>query len=87
MVNRMIKTTAFVRGMACSMCEAHINEAVRKSFSVKAVTSSRKKGVTEIVSDEPLDTEALRDVINGTGYAVREVKSEPYEKKGFFLFR
>lgn len=87
MVNRMIKTTAFVRGMACSMCESHVNEVVRKSFSVKKVTSSRKKGVTEIVSDEPLDTEALRSVIDGIGYSVQEVKSEPYEKKGFSLFR
>ena len=86
MVNRMIKTTAFVQGMACSMCEAHINEAVRKSFSVKAVTSSRKKGVTEIVSETPLDPDALRAVIAQTGYAVGDISSEPYVKKGFSLF-
>ena len=86
MVNGMIKTTAFVEGMSCAMCEAHINEAVRKSFSVRKVTSSRRKGVTEILSDAPLDVEALRKAIDGTGYALREVKSEPYEKKGFSLF-
>ena len=86
MVNGMIKTTAFVEGMSCAMCEAHINEAVRKSFSVRKVTSSRRKGVTEILSDAPLDAAALRAVIDKTGYTLREVKSEPYEKKGFSLF-
>ena len=33
----MIKTTVKVSGMACTMCEAHINEAIRGAFSVKKV--------------------------------------------------
>ena len=28
----MIKTIAHVEGMVCGMCEAHINDAVRKAF-------------------------------------------------------
>ena len=83
----MVKTTAFIEGMSCSMCEAHINEAVRKAFPVKKVTSSHKKGVTEILSDAPLEEAALRDAVGRTGYTLRDVKSEPYEKRGFSLFR
>ena len=30
----MIRTTIKVSGMACSMCEAHINDAVRGAFPV-----------------------------------------------------
>ena len=83
----MVKTTASIEGMSCSMCEAHINEAVRRAFPVKKVTSSHKKGVTEILSETPLDAEVLRDAIEKTGYALRDVHSEPYVKKGFSLFR
>ncbi len=31
----MIKYTLVVEGMQCSMCESHVNDAVRKAFPVK----------------------------------------------------
>lgn len=40
----MIQTTVKVSGMACSMCEAHINDAIRAAFSVEKVSSSHTKG-------------------------------------------
>ena len=46
----MIQTTVKVSGMACSMCEAHINDAVRGAFPVEKVTSSHSKGETVILS-------------------------------------
>lgn len=82
----MIKTTVQVDGMSCGMCENHVNEAVRKAFAVKKVTSSRKKRLTEIISEAPLDPDALRAVIAETGYAVGEIASGAYEQKGFSLF-
>lgn len=39
----MIKISVGIEGMACGMCEAHINNAVRQAFSVKKVTSSHIK--------------------------------------------
>lgn len=39
----MIKITVGVEGMACGMCEAHVNDAVRGAFPVKKVTSSHTK--------------------------------------------
>ena len=44
----MIQTTVEVDGMACSMCEAHINDAVRNAFPVDKVSSSHAKGKTVI---------------------------------------
>lgn len=82
----MVKTILTIDGMACSMCEAHVNDAVRKAFVVKKVTSSHAKGRTEILSEQPLEEEKLRAAIEATGYQVTAVKSEPYEKKGFSLF-
>ena len=82
----MIKTTLTIDGMACSMCEAHVNDAVRAKFAVKKVTSSFKKGVTEILSENALDVNDLRAAIEATGYRVTDVKTESVEKKRFSLF-
>lgn len=82
----MFQTTVEVGGMACSMCEAHINDTIRGAFPVEKVSSSHAKGKTVILSKEPLDENALRDTIKATGYHVGEIHSEPYEKKGLFSF-
>ena len=80
----MIQYTIAVEGMACSMCEAHINDAVRKAFPVKKVTSSRSKKETTVLTETELDEDALRAVISDTGYEVGEIRKEPWEKKGLF---
>ncbi len=82
----MMQTTVKVSGMACPMCEAHINEAIRRAFPVKKVTSSHKKGETVILSADPLEEAAVRQTIDATGYTAGEITSAPYEKKGFFHF-
>ena len=83
---RKFQTTVEVDGMACSMCEAHINDTIRSVFPVEKVSSSHSKGRTVILSKEPLDEKALRAAIEGTGYQVGEICREPYEKKGLFSF-
>ena len=84
----MIETKVRIDGMMCSMCEAHINEAVRRALPVKKVSSSHTKGETVILSEEPVDEEALRAAIGATGYEVLGLSSAPYEKKGFLgLFK
>lgn len=80
----MIKTVLSIEGMACGMCESHLNDAVRRSFDVKKVTSSHRKGETEILSEQPLDERKLRSVIGETGYELKAITSAPYEKKGLF---
>ena len=81
----MVETIVNVDGMMCGMCESHINDVVRKNFSVKKVTSSHKKGQTVIISEEELDEAALKAAIADTGYEVKGVESKPYvKKKGLF---
>lgn len=82
----MLKITVRVDGMMCGMCENHINDAVRKAFPVKKVTSSHAKGETVILTETDIPEEALRAAIDQTGYEVLGVKTEPYEKKGLFRF-
>lgn len=82
----MIKTIVQISGMACAMCEAHINDAVRSTLHVEKVSSSHSKGETIIISRQPIDEAALRTAINAIGYTVGEIKAEPYEKKSFFHF-
>lgn len=82
----MIKTTVKVDGMMCGMCEAHVNDAVRAAFNVKKVSSSRSKGMTEIISEEPIDSEKLIETINSTGYTATDVRSEPFQKRRFPMF-
>ena len=52
----MIQTTVKVEGMMCGMCEAHVNDAVRKAIPVKKVTSSHTKGETVILTEEEVVT-------------------------------
>ena len=80
----MIKTTLTIDGMMCSMCETHVNDAVRDALQVKSVKSSHKKGATEIISEQAPDLRTVKDAIEKTGYRVLDMKSEPYEKKGLF---
>ena len=82
----MVKVVAQVEGMACGMCEAHVNEAVKKAFAVKEVTSSHKDNVTEIVAEEALDEAKVKEVIEAEGYTVLGVTTEEYKKKRFSLF-
>lgn len=83
----MIKTTVGIDGMMCGMCESHVNDVIRKSFDVKKVSSSHSKKKTEIISEEALDEDKLRAVVDETGYKVISVESEPYKKKGFGFFK
>lgn len=80
----MIETVLKVEGMACGMCEAHVNDAVRAHFDVKKVTSSHAKGETRVESAAALDEGELRRVIEATGYRVLGAESHEIEKRGLF---
>lgn len=83
----MKKITLKIGGMACGMCEAHMNDCIRANFAVKKVTSSFKKGETVILAEEKPDEEALRKVIAATGYDLLSVSTEEAEEHhGFRLF-
>ena len=83
----MYQTTLKIDGMMCGMCESHINDTIRKAVPVRKVTSSHTRGETVVLTDTPLDLQAVKAAIHATGYAVTGAVSAPYEKKKFSLFK
>lgn len=77
----MEKMILEIDGMSCGMCEAHINDIIRKDFHVKKVKSSHMKGETEIITEEDIPDEDLKKAVGSMGYEVLSVTREPYEKK------
>lgn len=59
----------------------------KKSLCGKKVSSSHSKGQTEIIADQPLDDDELKKAVEETGYKVLGIHTEPFEKKGFALFK
>lgn len=83
----MVKTTLKIEGMMCTMCEAHICDAIRKVVpSAKKVVASRSKKEASFLTEDTVDEQPLKDAINGCGYTCLSVCSAPYEKKGLKAF-
>lgn len=82
----MIKTTVKISGMACGMCEAHVCDAIRRSFKVKKVAASHLKKEAVIITENALSEEEIKKALAPTGYRVLFVSSEEYVKKGLFSF-
>ncbi len=83
----MTKITVKIDGMMCGMCESHMNDTMRQNFNVKKVTSSHAKGETVMIAEEDISDEKLKDAVEKTGYTFVSAEREPYEKKGFSLFK
>lgn len=76
----MYKTIADIDGMSCGMCEAHVQDAIRKSLPVHKAKANVGTHSLEIIADQAYDQAALKKVLDPTGYRVLAVSSEPYEK-------
>ena len=64
----MNKITVKIDGMMCGMCEAHINNTIRKVYpKAKKVASSYSKGETTFLLDSEADESALKAAIAETG--------------------
>ena len=80
----MIKITLKIDGMMCAMCESHVNDAIRRNFQIKKVTSSHTKNTTEIIAQSDISDVEIEHALQETGYRLLESSREPYEKKGLF---
>lgn len=80
----MWKYTVHVEGMMCGMCESHVNDTLRAAFPLKKVSSSHSKGETVLVTAEEIPEDALRRVLEPTGYKLVSVQTAPYVKRGLF---
>ena len=75
--SRMIKTTMTVEGMMCGMCEVHVCDAIRRAVpSAKKVTASRRKKTASFVTQDAVDTAAVMEAVNQTGYSCKDIMSE-----------
>ena len=81
----MKKITVAGGGMMCGMCESHMNDEIRKAFSVSKVTSSHKKGQVVIIAEEDIDDTKINEVITQTGYTFLGSSHEEHEKKRWFF--
>ncbi len=83
----MIKTVLKIDGMMCGMCEAHINDAIRKVIpNAQKLKSSHSNGESSFITEQIPDENILVAAIGETGYTVQSVSSEPYKKKLLGLF-
>ena len=73
-----------VDGMMCSMCEAHVNDAIRRHVSVKKVASSHRKGEVRVVADAATDEEQIFASIKSVGYRVLGYEARPYKRRRLF---
>lgn len=82
----MKKMILSIDGMACSMCESHVNDALRQAFpGIRKVSSSHSKGETVIQADASIPEAELHRVLDPTGYKLLSVtETEEEEKSGFF---
>ena len=64
----MIKIFLDVDGMMCGMCEAHINDIVRKTTKIKKIKSNHKKKETIIVLENDNDLNKIIEAIKSLGY-------------------
>lgn len=82
----MFRITVDIDGMACAMCESHVNEAIRRALPVKKVTSSHARGCTQILAEREISRDELERALAGTGYRVTGWRAEP-AKKGLLGWR
>ena len=80
----MVQSTVGVDGMACSMCEAHVSDAIRKAFPVKKVTASHTKGQAVIVAENEIAEADIAKALEPTGYRMVSYSCAPYQKKKLF---
>lgn len=81
----MEKVILKIDGMMCSMCEAHICETIRKAVpAAKKVSASKGKKEASFLTEEAVNPDALKAAIDATGYTCMDIRSEPFEKKGWF---
>ena len=77
----MVKTVLSVDGLVCDMCDAHMNDAIRKAFKVKKVTTSHTKGETVIITENELTRRDIEKAISETNRR-RKIQMQYNEEHG-----
>ena len=78
----MTRITVSVDGMMCGMCEAHVNDAIRRALPAKKVTSSHKRKETVIITAQDIDDSRIRAVVEESGYTCLSIRREAEMPRG-----
>lgn len=79
----MNKYVLKINGMRCGMCEAHVQNEIRKSINVKKVKASHIKNELIIITELELRENDFHNVLDKTGYEIKSYKKEVALKKLF----
>ena len=84
----MQEITLKIDGMHCSMCEAHLNEVIRKLVNVKKIKSNHSTGICTFTTDNfnLSDEDFSKKVFDESGYRVLSITKNEVAKKGLFSF-
>ncbi len=72
-----------IDGMGCGMCEAHVEETIRKAVKVKKIKASHFKNNVVIITEENLTLENFKKILDPTGYIVTSFNKSLAVKKLF----
>lgn len=77
----MYKYILDIDGMKCNMCEARVNNIIRKNYNVKKLKSDHKTGKTEFIIEEELHIQDLLMDLANEGYFVMGFHVDKFIKK------
>ena len=75
-----------IDGMACGMCEMHVEDKLRKAIKLKKVNASHIKNNVVVITELELSEEDFKKILNPTGYRITSYEKSVAVKK-FFRWR
>ena len=75
-----------IDGMACGMCEMHVEDKLRKAIKLKKVSASHIKNNVVVITELELSEEDFKKILDPTGYRITSY-SKTIAVKKFFRWR
>lgn len=72
----MKRYIAHIDGMECGMCEAHINDLLRKKFNAAKIKTSHLRNESTFVSEEDIPRFELQFELGKLGYKLKDLREE-----------
>ena len=72
-----------IDGMACGMCEMHVEDKLRKAIKLKKVHASHIKNNVTVITELELSEEDFKKILDPTGYRVTSFTKSVAVKKLF----
>ena len=73
-----------IDGMACGMCEMHVEDAISKNIKAKKVKASHIKNNVVVITEENLGEEDFKRMLDPTGYRITSFERTVAVKKLFW---